>query len=408
MARPAKPWWREQTGWWMVKVNGRQTKLVHGPKDEGHRLLAEEKFAELRKLSRISPTAVASRTADVIEAFLIHSRLNHASDTHRGHKYYCQLFAEYCGQVLARELKPHHITAWVNAMQSEDRVLASRREKDRFRSELPAGEGGKAGGNPRQWGPTSVYNARKTAFTVFSWAAREKLLPDNPLAGMPRPKPKPRQRAITDDEFQNLYGNAGGALQDVLTALYHTGARPKEVRDLVWDHVRADRWVLPEHKTANKTGKSRVVFLNEQMRAMMERLKGNGHTHVFLNTEGEPWTTSALRQQVWRIKKKLGLADDLCAYLCRHGFGTRAILSGVDASTVAELMGHNSLEMVSKVYVHLADQHQHLKAAVDKITSSKPSQAAEGSAPKRRRALPGPNAKKPGRKPNAPPAPPPS
>lgn len=102
-----------------------------------------------------------------------------------------------------------------------------------------------------------------------------------------------------------------------------------------------------------------MIFLNEQMRAMMERLKGNGSTHVFLNTEGKPWTKSALQQQVWRIKTKLELADDLCAYLCRHGFGTRAVLSGVDAPTVAELMGHNSLEMVSRVYVHLADQHQH-------------------------------------------------
>ncbi len=397
MARPAKPWWREQTGWWMVKLSGVQTKLVQGPRDEEHRLLAEEKFAELRRLRRTAPEAVTSRTADVIEAFLIHSRLNHAADTYRGHKYYCQLFAEHCGQVLARELKPHHVTAWVTAMQSEKRVLAGRAEKDRLRNELPAGERHKAGGNPRRWGPTSVYNARKTAYTVFSWAAKEKLLPNNPLAGMPRPKPKPRQRAITDDEFQKLHDNAGGPLQDVLTALYHTGARPKEIRDLVWQNVREDRWVLPEHKTAKTTGRPRVIFLNEQMRAMMERLKGNGGTHVFLNTEGKPWTKSALQQQVWRIKTKLGLADDLCAYLCRHGFGTRAVLSGVDAPTVAELMGHNSLEMVSKVYVHLADQHQHLKTAVDKIMSSKPSQAAEG--PVRKRAKPGPDAKKPGRKP---------
>jgi integrase len=172
----------------------------------------------------------------------------------------------------------------------------------------------------------------------------------------------------------------------------------------VWQNVREDRWVLPEHKTAKSTGRPRVIFLNEAMRAMMERLKENGCTHVFLNTEGKPWTKSALQQQVWRIKTKLGLADDLCAYLCRHGFGTRAVLSRVDAPTVAELMGHNSLEMVSKVYVHLADQHQHLKAAVDKIMSSKPSQAAEG--PTRKRAKPGPNAKKPGRKPKASSAPP--
>ncbi|MFM8270778.1 MAG: tyrosine-type recombinase/integrase [Gemmata sp.] len=318
MGRPAKVWYRADIGWWMITLGGEKTRLVQGPNDDDHRELAEEKYVELRKLRRLSPEAVVSRTADVVEAFLLHSRLNHAADTYRGHKYYCQLFAEHCGQVLARDLKPHHVTAWVTAMQSEKRVLAGRAEKDRLREELPVGERHKAGGNPRRWGPTSVYNARKTAYTVFSWAAKEKLLPNNPLVGMPRPKPQPRQRAITDDEFHKLHDNAGGPLQDVLTALYHTGARPKEIRDLVWEHVRDDRWVLPQHKTAKTTGKPRVIFLNEQMRAMMERLKGNGSTHVFLNTEDKPWTQGALQQQVWRIKTKLGLADDLCAYLCRQ------------------------------------------------------------------------------------------
>ncbi len=34
----------------MVKVYGRETKLVQGPRDEEHRLLAEQKLAEFRKL----------------------------------------------------------------------------------------------------------------------------------------------------------------------------------------------------------------------------------------------------------------------------------------------------------------------------------------------------------------------
>ncbi|HEX4613742.1 MAG TPA: hypothetical protein VH092_36510 [Urbifossiella sp.] len=90
---------------------------------------------------------------------------------------------------------------------------------------------------------------------MFSWAAEQKVIPDNPLAGMKRPKPKPRQRAITDAEFWQLYGNAGGPLHDLLLALYLSGARPKEVRELTWDKVGEDRRTLPEHKTGKKTGK---------------------------------------------------------------------------------------------------------------------------------------------------------
>jgi len=98
-----------------------------------------------------------------------------------------------------------------------------------------------------------------------------------------------------------------------------------------------------------------------------------------------------------RLRHRLGLADDLCAYLSRHGFGTRAILNGVNPSVVAELMGHNSLEMVSRVYVHLADEHAHLKRAVEQINpNSTPVPIAEGST--RKRALPV-NPKKSGPKP---------
>src|SRR5262245_29411017 len=114
MARPGKPWYRKQTGWWMVKLNGKQTKLLEGPKDETHRQLAEEKFVELRKLSRQAPESVDARTADVIEAFLRHSRLHFAPDTHRMNRYYCQVFAEACGQIPARDIKPLHVQRMID------------------------------------------------------------------------------------------------------------------------------------------------------------------------------------------------------------------------------------------------------------------------------------------------------
>src|SRR4051794_35320288 len=133
------------------------------------------------------------------------------------------------------------------------------------------------------------------------------------------------------------------------------------------------------------------------MRQMMERLEGNGHTHVFLNTERQPWTLNAVRLQMGRLRAKLGLAEDLCAYLARHGFGTRAILNGVNPAVVAELMGHNSLEMVAKVYVHLADQREHLLDAVAQVNaSSTPVPADPGPVRKRARPV---NPKKPGPKP---------
>src|SRR5262249_10346498 len=160
------------------------------------------------------------------------------------------------------------------------------------------------------------------------WAHKEGILPKNPLAGMPRPKPAPRQRALTPEEFQRLYDAAGDSFRHFLRAMRLTGARPKEIRDLRWDQVREDRIVFAEHKTKKKTHKPRVIVLTEEMRQLLGSMPRSS-PYVFLNNRGEPWTMNAVRLQVMRIKKKAGLPADVCAYLLRHMFGTQAVLRGV-------------------------------------------------------------------------------
>ena len=48
----------------------------------------------------------------------------------------------------------------------------------------------------------------------------------------------------------------------------------------------------------------------------------------------------------------------------RHTFASRLIMAGVDIRTVAELMGHTSIQMTMR-YAHLAPQHN--RAAVDRL-----------------------------------------
>ncbi|MGB9145147.1 MAG: site-specific integrase [Acidobacteriaceae bacterium] len=50
----------------------------------------------------------------------------------------------------------------------------------------------------------------------------------------------------------------------------------------------------------------------------------------------------------------------------RHTFASRLVMAGVDLRTVAELMGHSSIQMTMR-YAHLAPQHN--RAAVDRLVS---------------------------------------
>lgn len=331
MPRPAKPWFRAQTGWWMVTYQGRQRMLAKGRQNKK---LAQSRFHQL--MSAADEPIDELSIGAVCRKFLRWSKKHHAKDTYRNHDFYITRFRRRYGKMPVRRLEPKHITRWVDS---------------------------------EPWNPTSQYNAKRFVFRAFNWAADEGLIPANPLKGMKRPQPMPRQRAMTEAEYKSLLKAARGPFKVVLFSLWNTGARPAEVRRLKWDEVHDGYWKILKHKTSKQTGKPRIIRLNRPMRRLMQTLPRQGE-HVFLNFRGKPWTTNAVVQQIGKLKKKLGLADDVCAYLTRHAFGTNAILRGVDVATTAALLGHSSLEMVSKVYCHVAEQHEHLQSAVEKITLS--------------------------------------
>jgi integrase len=174
---------------------------------------------------------------------------------------------------------------------------------------------------------------------------------------------------MTDGEFRSLLRASTRDFKTLLFALRMTGCRPKEARTLTWDRVQEDRWVLAQHKTVHKTGKPRVIYLTRPVQKLMAVLRrGATGPFVFLNRRKKPWTGNAIRLRIQRLKKKLNLRKDLCVYEARHAFGTSAVVNGVDVATVAELMGHTSLEMVSRVYLHLATEQTHLREAVERAT----------------------------------------
>jgi integrase len=290
MARTPRPWFREQTGWWMVTLGGVQHKLVEGRESKK---AAQTKFHELSLLIAEAPQSSDARVVSVCDAFLQWSERHQSPETYRGYHFYIQSFCEACGYLPVTELRPYHVTQWLDN---------------------------------KAWGPTTQFNAVRDAQRVFNWAVKQKILDVSPLKGMERPRPKNREGFLKDEDFQTLLRAAAPPFKLFLFALRHTGARPAEVRNLTWEQVHDDdRWVLKEHKTVGKTGKPRVICLTppmtKLMRALRKRSKSN---HVFVNCRGGKWTQNAVRLQMTRLRGKLELPEDTCAYLLRHAYPVRA------------------------------------------------------------------------------------
>ena len=71
MPRQNKPWFRKDTGWWMVTLGGKKTRLVEGRKN---RSLAVQKFHELKATTPQAPdsaTGIGQFGIGLLSAFIV-------------------------------------------------------------------------------------------------------------------------------------------------------------------------------------------------------------------------------------------------------------------------------------------------------------------------------------------------
>jgi integrase len=229
------------------------------------------------------------------------------------------------------DLKPLHITEWV--------------------------EGTK--GNYRR-------NLMRSMKTCMKWAADEGYIETSPLAKMKLPSAISRgdETYLTPEQWQKIITAVDDLdLFDLLTLLYETGARPGEIRLVESKNFdRVGRMIV--YKKIDSKGKQfqRIIHLNDVAMAIMER-------RISVQPDGKLFGFSAtkLDTKCSQLVTKTGVT--FVPYSLRHTFCTRAIMAGVDLETVAVLMGHVNLQMLSKVYAHIRRQSDFVKAGLNKISA---------------------------------------
>jgi integrase len=141
----------------------------------------------------------------------------------------------------------------------------------------------------------------------------------------------------------------------------HTGMRMSEQYGLSWKQVDFERRQLRLYQTKN--GNPRTIPLNVIALAALRELQAGqaGRAGLSFGAHGDSlqgsrgWFSTALDDA-----KVL----DYTWHCNRHTFASRLVMAGVDLRTVAELLGHRTLQMVMR-YSHLAPEHQ--ASAVDRL-----------------------------------------
>ena len=192
---------------------------------------------------------------------------------------------------------------------------------------------------------------------------------NNPVSGMSLREPEGRLRWISRAEADVLIREAESDsrsphLADFIRLALNTGFRKNEMLKLSWDRVdlRDNRLFLePEH---TKSGKRRVVPLNEEARrAMLGRARFRaefcpGSPWVFAHKNGG--RVQYMQNGFQGACKRAGI-DQFRVHDLRHTCASWMVQQGVPLLEVRDVLGHSSIEMTER-YAHLAPHK--LKSAV--------------------------------------------
>lgn len=198
-------------------------------------------------------------------------------------------------------------------------------------------------------------------------ALRDKLIGENPVAGVPRAKhqkdpPDPFAREESERIVAEMTRRHSGQVANLVEFWFWTGLRTSEIAGLTWANVDlasgtvliAEAIVRGEHKDKTKTAVARTVKLNS--RALAAILRQRQHTQmageaVFHDPRySKPWTEErAFRRSYWTpVLKVLGVRYRR-PYNMRHSYATAMLMAGMTPAFCAKQLGH-SVEMFLRTY----------------------------------------------------------
>jgi integrase len=215
--------------------------------------------------------------------------------------------------------------------------------------------------------PGTVKRELTTLNVLLNDAVNAEILPKNPskLADSLGPLPG-RKRFATKRELPLLLEAAkedADWMHDYVVWSLHSGMRRGEILAMEWsdvreiDHDHTAVWV--RH---SKTGKDRYVpctsamvnIIKSRQTAWREQRQkadtnSNAGSRQSLEDRVFPIPYITLRRHWQKVLARAGI-EDLTFHDLRRTHGTFALIDGIDPKTVADRMGHSSLQMLSNHY----------------------------------------------------------
>ncbi len=193
---------------------------------------------------------------------------------------------------------------------------------------------------------------------IFNYAVEKRLIPTNPVTLARKPRAGKRHDFLTAAEFAQIAQalttlEAEGCIPAgiaILRLILLTGARPSEIEGLKWSEVDTDHHCL--RLAESKTGYS-VRPLSQAAVDILSSISRGTSPFVFPATRGDGHFTGA--KKIWVQARTKANLPGRVRYHARHAMATFALADGVDAVSVAAIMGHKGPRTTLATYAHVID-----------------------------------------------------
>jgi integrase len=185
----------------------------------------------------------------------------------------------------------------------------------------------------------------------------KRIVPLNPVSDVRFLKEDNEQMRVLSPEEEKTYLLAASQpLRDIATLMVETGMRPEEVCRIRRENVHLRHGYLFNPYGKTKAARRKVPLSERAARVLAKRLekpkgiylfRGRGVGDAPVLHVNRAHTSAVTRSKVRQFR----------LYDLRHTWATRAAMAGVDIVTLAAMLGHSKLAMVTR-YCHPTEQHQ--------------------------------------------------
>lgn len=169
-----------------------------------------------------------------------------------------------------------------------------------------------------------------------------------------------KERILREDEERRLVESSCGHMKEIVVFAVNTGMRLGEILNLKWSNVDMRSGIIKVEFT--KSGKTRIVPMNDTVRAILSRPRKRGEEYVFTNPDSKDRFREIKRS--FKTGCRRAGVEGLRFHDLRHTFASRLVRNGVDIGTVRKLLGHSTL-LVTQRYVH--SDEKALRSAVGSL-----------------------------------------